>query len=174
MNSYVALAKTTVETYIKTKKIPPLPDNLPEEFLTRRAGVFVSIYNGEDLRGCIGTYLPTEANLAEEIIGNSIAAATNDYRFSPITEKELPKLSYSVYILEKPREIKSLDELDPKKYGILIKSETGKSGLLLPDLEGIETAEEQLSSVCHKCGVKLQNEKITISKFTATKYDSKN
>jgi len=171
MNPYVALAKTTVETYIKTKKIPPLPDNVPEEFLTRRAGVFVSIYSGEDLRGCIGTYLPTEVNIAKEIIGNAIAAATNDYRFSPITEKELPKLSYSVYVLEKPREIKSLDELDPKKYGILIKSETGKSSLLLPNLEGINTVEEQLSSVCHKCGVRLDSEKITILRFKAKKYE---
>jgi AmmeMemoRadiSam system protein A len=174
MNAYVKLAKNTVEIYFKTGKIPPLPDNLPKKFLTSRAGVFVSIYNGEDLRGCIGTYLPTEPNLAEEIIQNSISAATGDYRFQPITEKELSKLFYSVYVLEEPREIKSLKELNPKKYGILIKSETGKSGLLLPDLEGINTVEEQLRAVCRKCGVNLSREKITVFKFSATKYESGN
>lgn len=170
MNPYVALAKTTVESYIKTGKIPPLPENISKKFLTEKAGVFVSIYNGEELRGCIGTYLPTEPNIAEEIIGNAVAAATRDYRFQPITKKELAELSYSVYILEEPREIKSLEELDPKKYGILIKSETGKSGLLLPDLEGIDTVEKQLSAVCHKCGVRLSEEKVIVCKFKAKKH----
>ena len=170
MNPYVKLAKETVESYIKTGKIPPLPDNLSKKLTSERAGVFVSIYKGEELRGCIGTYLPTEPNLAEEIIGNAIAAASQDYRFSPITVKELPKLIYSVYILEEPRQIKNLKELDPKKYGILIKSETGKSGLLLPDLDGIDTVEKQLTAVCHKCGVRFSEEKVMICKFGAKKY----
>jgi len=144
---------------------------LPKNFLTSRAGVFVSIYNGEDLRGCIGTYLPTAPNLAEEIIQNTISAVTEDDRFNPIIEEELPKLSYSVYVLDEPQKIKSLDELDPKKYGILVKSETGKSGLLLPDLPGINTKEEQMKAVCHKTGINLSKEEITIFKFGATKYD---
>jgi len=172
MNAYVKLAKDTVEFYFKTGKISPLPENLPPNFLTSRAGIFVSIYNGDDLRGCVGTYLPTEVNLAEEIIQNSVSAATNDYRFRPITKAELPNLSYSVYVLGEPKKIKNLDELNPKKYGILIKSETGKSGLLLPDLEGINTTEEQLSAVCHKCGVNPSKEKVTIFKFSATKHES--
>ncbi len=171
MNAYVKLAKDTVEAYVKTGKIPPLPKNISKKFLTEKAGVFVSIYNGEDLRGCVGTYLPTEPNVAEEIIGNAVAAATSDYRFRPITKKELDDLSYSVYILEEPREIKNLDGLDPKEYGILIKSETGKSGLLLPDLPGIKTVEDQLAAVCHKCGVRLGSEKIIISRFKAKKYE---
>lgn len=170
MNPYVNLAKITVESYIKTGKIPPLPKNLPKKMLTERAGVFVSIYCGNELRGCIGTYLPTEPNIAEEIIVNAVAAATRDYRFPPVTIDELPNLSYSVYILEEPRQIKSLDELDPKKYGILVKTETGKTGLLLPDLDGIDTVEKQLDAVCHKCGVRLSEEKIIICKFGAKKY----
>ena len=171
MNPYVRLAKETVESYIKSGKIPPLPDNLSKKLTSERAGVFVSIYNGKELRGCIGTYLPVEPNLAEEIIGNAIAAASRDYRFSPITVRELPKLSYSVYILEEPRQIKNLKELDPKKYGILIKSETGKSGLLLPDLNGIDTVEKQLTAVCHKCGVRLSEEKVIVCKFKAQKHE---
>ena len=171
MNPYVKLAKETIEAYIKTRKIPPLPENTPKKFLEEKAGVFVSIYNSEDLRGCIGTYLPTEPNIAEEIITNAIAAATRDYRFKPITAKELPELTYSVYVLEEPRQIKNLDELNPKEYGILIKSETGKSGLLLPDLPGIDTVEKQLSAVCHKCGVRIGEEKISVCKFKAKKYE---
>ncbi|MFH2136046.1 MAG: AMMECR1 domain-containing protein, partial [Patescibacteria group bacterium] len=80
MNAYVKLAKDAVEAYFKTGKIIPPPKDLPKNFLTSRAGVFVSIYNGEDLRGCIGTYLPTAPNLAEEIIQNAISAVTEDYR----------------------------------------------------------------------------------------------
>ncbi len=172
-NPYVQLAKDAVEYYIKTGKIPPLPQNLPKKLLIERAGVFVSIYNGNELRGCIGTYLPVEPNTAEEIISNAVAAATQDYRFPPILKDELPNLSYSVYILEEPRQIKKLDELEPKKYGILIKSESGKTGLLLPDLDGIDTAEKQLAAVCHKCGVRLSEEKVIVCKFGVTKYDSK-
>lgn len=170
MNAYVKLAKDAVEVYIKTGKIFPPPSDLPKNFLTFRAGIFVSIYDGEELRGCIGTYLPTERNIAEEIIANATSAATRDYRFRPITAKELPNLSYTVYVLEEPREIKKLDELDPKKYGILIKSERGKWGLLLPDLAGINTAEEQIAAVSEKCGVKLGDEKIIVYKFGAKKY----
>jgi len=170
MNPYIKLAKDTVESYIKTGKIPPPPPRLPKKILNSRAGVFVSIYKGEELRGCIGTYLPTEPNIAEEIISNAVAAATRDYRFLPITEDDLPELSYSIYVLEEPRQIKNLDELDPKKYGILIKSETGKTGLLLPDLDGIDTMEKQLAAVCHKCGVRLSEEKVTVCKFGAKKF----
>ena len=170
MNAYVKLAKEAVELHLKTGKVMPAPENLPGEILNRRAGVFVSIYNGDDLRGCIGTYLPSEPNIAEEIIANAVSAATRDYRFDPITEKELSELSFSVYVLEAPVEVKDLKELNPKKYGILIKSEKGKSGLLLPDLEGINTIEEQLGAVCQKCGVNPEKEKISVWKFEAKKY----
>ncbi len=170
MNSYVKLAKEAVELYIKTGKILPVPIDLPGEILQRRAGVFVSIYNGDNLRGCIGTYLPSEINIAKEIITNAVSAATRDYRFDPITKKELTGLSYSVYILEEPRQIKDIKELNPKKYGILIKSKKGKSGLLLPDLPGINTIEGQLGAVCQKCGVNPEREYISIWKFEAKKY----
>lgn len=170
MNPYIKLARDTIESYIKIGKISPLPSNLPYKMLKAKAGTFVSIYKGNELRGCVGTYFPTKPNIAEEIISNALAAATRDYRFSPITKDELDQLSYSVYILEEPRQIKNLKELDPKKYGILIKSETGKIGLLLPDLDGIDTVEKQLSAVCHKCGINLSEEKVIICRFGAKKY----
>lgn len=171
MSFYIRLAKEAIRQFIKEGKTINPPADSPKEIISQRAGVFVSICNGEDLRGCIGTYLPNKKNIAEEIIANSIAAATEDYRFSPITLKELPDLSYLVYVLNEPQQIENISELDPKKYGILIKSETGRSGLLLPDLPGIDSAEAQLSTVAKKCGADLQKEKITIWKFRAKKYE---
>jgi uncharacterized protein (TIGR00296 family) len=140
--------------------------------------------NGE-LRGCIGTYLPIRENIAQEIIQNAIAAATEDYRFGPIEEKELNSLSYTVYILKEPELIKDLKELDPKKYGIIVKTipiihPNGpdvvfnghlpyKSGLLLPDLKEIDTVEKQISLACQKGGID-QKTKIFIYKFTVEKF----
>ena len=130
---------------------------------------------------------PNKKNIAQEIIHNAIAAATEDYRFSPIQEKELPQLSYTVYVLEKPESVENIDDLDPKKYGIIIKSgeiSAGtdvifnpspsvriKSGLLLPGLEGVKTVEQQISITCQKAGIDLKKEKITIYRFKAQKYE---
>ena len=163
------LAKKAVEEYIKNKEIIKPPRNFPKEFLTQKSGVFVTIENNNKLRGCIGTYLPTKNNIAEEVISNAISAATNDYRFLPIQEDELNKLSYIVYLLSPPKPVKDISELDPKKYGILVKS-FGKSGLLLPDLEGIDSTEKQIIIACHKAGIDPVTEPITIFKFSAKKY----
>ena len=171
MHPLVFLAKQTVENYIKERKIISLLEDLPKEFLERKAGTFVTIEKNSELRGCIGTYLPTRENIAEEVIYNAIAAATEDYRFGPIEDKELSSLSYTVYILNEPELIKDIKELDPKKYGIIVKTET-KTGLLLPDLEGVDTIEQQLSITCQKGGIDPTQEKILIYRFTVTKYPS--
>jgi len=170
MKSYLELAKKAVEEYVRNHKIIDVPTELPPEFYTQRAGAFVSLHKDTELRGCIGTYLPTRKNIAEEIIYNAIAAATEDYRFNSITVQDLPKISYEIYILEAPEPIKSTSQLDPKKYGILIKTDSRKSGLLLPDLEGINTAKEQFSAVCEKCGADPESEKIELFRFQAKKY----
>jgi AmmeMemoRadiSam system protein A len=186
MNQYVLLAKKAVENYTKERKIVSLPENLPQEFLARKAGTFVTIEKKGELRGCIGTYLPTKKNIAQEIIHNAIAAASKDYRFSPIQEKELPELSYTVYVLNKPERIKSINELNPKKYGILVKSQSFspgsdvifepaprayyKSGLLLPDLQGINTVEKQIAAACEKGNINPNFEEIIIYRFTVDKY----
>ncbi|MGB2762017.1 MAG: AmmeMemoRadiSam system protein A [Minisyncoccales bacterium] len=187
MDIYISIAKKAVEIYINQGEIIKPPKDLPKEFLNEKAGVFVNIENQGKLRGCIGTYLPTKENIAREIIHNAIAAATEDYRFSPIQEEELPELSYTVYVLDKPEQIKSIDELDPKKYGILVKSQSfspgsdvifepapranSKSGLLLPDLEGINTVEKQISVACQKGGINPDLEKIIIYRFTVEKFE---
>lgn len=169
-NPYVWLAKMAVENYVRQKRIIEVPKNLPKEFFLQRKGVFVSIHKGKELRGCIGTYLPTKENLAKEIIFNAISAS-QDPRFLPIQEEELPYLSYEVYLLEEPKPIKDINELDPKKYGILIRSlESEKSALLLPDLEGIDTKEEQILITCKKAGIDPTKERFIIFKFEAKKY----
>jgi len=186
MHPLVFLAKQTVETFIKEGKIISPPNDLPKEFLERKAGTFVTIEKNGDLRGCIGTYLPTRENIAEEIIHNAVAAATEDYRFGPIQEKEFSFLSYTFYILSEPELIKDLKELEPKKYGIIIKTMpitrpngadvvfnghfVAKTGLLLPDLEGVDTIEKQISIACQKGGIDPEKEKILIYRFTVEKY----
>jgi len=185
MNPYILLAKSAVESYIKDKEIISVPDNLPEDFYQKRSGTFVTIEKNGELRGCIGTYLATKANIAEEIIHNAIAAATEDYRFGPIQKEELPDLFYTVYILSKPVLVRDFCELAPKKYGIIVKTLPieqatdvvfnghllSKTGLLLPDLEGIDTAEQQLSIAAQKAGIDLKREKIIIYRFTAEKFN---
>jgi len=148
---YVKLARNALETYIRTGKVIEPPEELPEIF-NRRAGVFVSIKKDGELRGCIGTIAPTTSNLAEEIIKNSLEAGLNDPRFEPVEEKELMELTYSVDVLYPPEEVVDLSELDPKKYGVIV-SKGYRRGLLLPDLEGVDTVEKQLSIAKRKAGI---------------------
>lgn len=183
MNKYSELAKMAVENYIESGKIISVPDEWKKEFSEKKAGVFVTIEKkparnasphsdagGGRLRGCIGTYLPVRENIGEEIIHNAIAAAAEDSRFGQIKKTELPHLSYIVYILEKPEPIKDIAELDPKKFGVIVKAEQ-KSGLLLPDLDGVNTAQEQIAICCQKGGIYLKNDKdIIIYRFTAEKH----
>ncbi len=186
MNPLVVLAKLAVENYIKEGKVIESPKDLPEEFLKRKAGTFVTIEKDDKLRGCIGTYLPTRINIAEEIIRNAIAAATEDYRFDRIQIGELPYLFFTIYILSYPELVKNLKELDPKKFGIIVK--TGplaysnqenvafdntipyKTGLLLPDLEGVDSVDQQIFIACQKGGIDPAQEKIFIYRFTVEKY----
>jgi AmmeMemoRadiSam system protein A len=180
------LAKIAVETYVNEGEIIEHPLDIPKEFLEKKSGTFVTIEKEGQLRGCIGTYLPVRDNIAEEIIYNAIAAATEDYRFGPIKKEELPCLAYMVYILGEPELVKDIKELDPKKFGIIVKTapilSAGsqdvvfnghlplKSGLLLPDLEGVNTIEQQISIACQKGGIDPAKEKIMIYKFSVEKH----
>jgi AmmeMemoRadiSam system protein A len=169
MNPLILLAKSAVENYIEEKIVISLPKDFPKEFLNKKAGVFVTIEKEGRLRGCIGTYLPTRDNIGEETVHNAISAAVEDYRFGPIKKTELPHLSYTVYILNAPEKISDISELDAKKFGIIVKS-GNKSGLLLPDLEGVNTPAEQIAICCQKGGIYLKEGNIEIYKFTVEKY----
>jgi len=178
-NQYVKLAKETIEKYIKEGIIIKTSKDLPVEMLENKAGVFVSIHlkkhkpDEEDLRGCIGTFLPTKNNIAEEIIDNSVSAATHDYRFSPIEPTELDNLEISVDILGAPIQIANSKEqiarLNPKQYGVIVKTKDGRTGLLLPDLEGVDSPELQISIACQKAGIS-PDEPIDLFRFEITRH----
>lgn len=165
---YVSLARKTLETYVKTGKIIEVPEGLPEEMLTQRAGVFVSIKKHGQLRGCIGTIFPTRKNIAEEIIQNAISAGCEDPRFFPVEPEELPELTYSVDVLMPPQKVSSKEELDPKKYGVIVRKGR-RTGLLLPDLEGIDTVEEQLEIALRKAGIS-PHEEYEIERFEVIRH----
>lgn len=174
MNEYVKLAKNTIETYIKTGKKIEVPENLSEKFYNCQKGVFVTIYkkhSEKKLRGCIGTFMPTKENIAQEIIDNAISAAVRDYRFNSITENELANLVYEVSLLNPPEQIDSVENLNPEKYGVIVKSSDGKTGLLLPDIEGVEIAKHQITIACQKAEIDLGKESIELFRFTVTKYN---
>lgn len=150
----VNLARDALETYIRAGKEIEAPPDLSGDLLTKQAGAFVSIKKDGQLRGCIGTIAPTQRNLAEEIINSTISAGTKDPRFAPITPAELETLTISVDVLEPEEEIESEDELDPKVYGVIVRSGK-KQGLLLPNLDGVDTAAEQVRIAKEKAGLRI-------------------
>jgi AmmeMemoRadiSam system protein A len=186
MHPLVKLAKLAIETYLKEGRIIEVPKDFPQEFLKRKAGVFVTLEKNGKLRVCIGTYLPTRINVAEETIRNAIAAITQDWRFESVKLEELKEISISVSVLSLPEEVKDLKELDPKKYGVIVKNcplvfpnqeiiildnVVPKTGVLLPDIEGVETVEQQISIACQKAGIDPAKEKIFIYKLEVEKYE---
>jgi len=162
----VKLARETVESFITRGEIPH-PKNIPPE-MKGKAGVFVSLHKNNELRGCIGTIEPDEANIAQEIIRNAIHSATRDPRFNPVTADELPQLEYSVDILTEPEPVNSEKDLDPKKYGAIV--EAGwRRGLLLPDLEGVDTVKRQLEICRMKAGIGPE-EPVKLYRFEVKRY----
>ena len=166
MHPLVELAKKTVETYVKQGKTPHPKELTPE--MRQRAGVFVSIHKLDQLRGCIGTIEPEKDNVAEEIITNAVSSATRDPRFPPIAPNELDQLDYSVDVLTTPEPIPNQDQLDPKKYGVIV--EAGfKRGLLLPDLEGVDSVDYQIEICRLKAGI-APDEPIKLYRFEVRRY----
>jgi AmmeMemoRadiSam system protein A len=162
----VRLAKKTVEMYIKERKV-----FRPQRLILKmkeRAGVFVSIHKLGELRGCIGTLEPRMANVAEEIILNAISSATGDPRFDPITPDELKDLDYSIDVLTKPEPVKSKNQLDPRRYGVIVEAGWRK-GVLLPDLEGVDSVEEQIDVCRLKAGI-APNEAVKLYRFEVKRY----
>jgi len=149
---YVNLARQSLETYIRTGKRLVSPSGLPGDLLNRSAGVFVSLKKEGRLRGCIGTIAPVENCIADEIIMNAVSSGTRDPRFSPITENELSSLIYSVDVLNPPEKISSMDELDVSRYGVIV-TRGRQRGLLLPNLDGVDTPEKQVNIALQKAGI---------------------
>ena len=166
MHPLARLAKETVEGYVREGTFPHSAELTPE--IREKAGVFVTLKKHGQLRGCIGTFEPTQRNVAEEIINNAISSSTNDPRFLPVTADELPDLTYSVDVLTEPVPVESEEELDPGRYGVIVESE-GRRGLLLPDLEGVDTVEHQIDICRQKAGI-LADEPVKLYSFVVKRY----
>lgn len=163
---HVQLAKKSLETFVKTGRRIEVDKNSP--LASQRAGAFVSLKIRGRLRGCIGTIEPARENLAAEIAENAISAGIYDPRFPPVSESELDDLVYSVDVLSEPEPIDSPDELDPKIYGVIVQKGR-RRGLLLPDLEGVDTVEEQLAIALEKAGISPE-EDYKIYRFRVERY----
>jgi len=167
MHPLVELAKKSVETYIRDGRVEKLPDSSEPE-MTVKAGVFVCIKKHGQLRGCIGTFMPSYENVVVETIMNAVAAATKDPRFHPVEKSELPELDYSVDVLSPPEKVSDTKELDPRKYGVIVAS-GHRRGLLLPDLEGVDTVEEQLRIAKMKADI-APHEEVELYRFEVKRY----
>ncbi|HHY98438.1 MAG TPA: AmmeMemoRadiSam system protein A [Firmicutes bacterium] len=163
----VTLARQAVEEYVIHRRVIDPPENLTPE-MRKRAGVFCSIKKHGQLRGCIGTISPVSRNVATEVIRNAIAAATEDPRFMPVRSEELDDLVYSVDVLSEPEPIRGLEQLDPKRYGVIVRK-GGRSGLLLPDLEGISDPAEQVAIAKRKAGIRPEEE-VSLERFEVVRY----
>ena len=163
------LARRAVEEYIVSGKEAEFEEEELPEILKKEAGVFVTLKKDGNLRGCMGTFRPVQKNAAYEIISNAMTAAENDPRFPEVEKAELDEIKISVDILSEPEEVRDISELDPKKYGILVKG-GHQTGLLLPDLEGIETAEKQLKVAKRKAGLR-EDAEVEIYLFTVSRYE---
>jgi AmmeMemoRadiSam system protein A/AmmeMemoRadiSam system protein B len=165
---YVKLARQSLERFVKTRETIKVPEGIPNELLKNKAGVFVTIKKNGRLRGCIGTIFPMESSIAKEIIMNAISSAASDFRFSPVTEDELPELEYSVDVLDKPESIINKDQLDVKRFGVIV-SNGHKRGLLLPNLENVTTVEDQISIALEKAGINPQST-YTMERFEVVRH----
>jgi len=167
MHPVVELAKSAVEAYVREGRIIEPPAALTPE-LAGRAGVFICLKKRRNLRGCIGTFEPAEPNVAREIIRNAISSACQDPRFHAVTEDELPELEYTVDLLSVPEKISNIEELDPRRYGVIVVQGI-KRGLLLPDLEGVDTVEEQLRIAKMKAFIHT-DDNLEIFRFRVTRF----
>ena len=165
---YVRLARASLESWIREHKKLSIPDWVPEEMRTQKAGAFVSIHEHGNLRGCIGTILSTTDSVAEEIIQNAISASTRDPRFYPIRKDELPNLDISVDVLGSPEVIDSPSLLDVKRYGVIV-SYGRRRGLLLPDLDGVDTVEDQIDIARQKGGIR-STDPYTLERFEVIRH----
>ena len=168
VDPYVRLARETIEAYVKRNEVISVGDDVPPELTTQKAGVFVSLHRQSRLRGCIGTILPTTDSIADEIIHNAIQSCAHDPRFYPVRTEELNDLEISVDILSEPQPVSEHRFLDPKRFGVIV-SHGNRKGLLLPDLEGVDTVAQQLSIALRKAGIE-DDENYTISRFEVIRH----
>ncbi len=168
---YVQLAREAVEHFLRNREIIEPPSDLPPPPTERWQGVFVSIHTKDgQLRGCIGTLRRVHQDIGREIILVALDAALKDPRFPPVDVSELHELEYTVYVLHPPEPVSSPEELDPRIYGVIVHTEDGRRGLLLPDLPEVTTVEQQLHIACMKAGIS-PGEPFSVERFRADKFE---
>lgn len=167
-DAYVRLARYTIEAFVGTGNFPEMPKGLPEELYQSRAGAFVSLKEDGRLRGCIGTIRAVRASLAEEIMRNAVSACSEDPRFSPVEAWEVARLTISVDVLGETEKISSPEELDVARYGVIV-TRGGKRGLLLPNLEGVDTVEQQIAIAKQKAGIR-DHENVELERFEVIRH----
>ena len=168
-DKYVELARKTIENYVRTGEVIKVPDGLPEEMLSTRAGAFVSLHRLGKLRGCIGTIQGVQENVAKEIISNAVSASTKDPRFRPVRPEELDDLEISVDVLGDAEQVGSLEDLDVKRYGVIV-TKGYRRGLLLPDLEGVDTPRQQVEIALMKAGLSRDEEDFILERFEVIRH----
>lgn len=167
-DEYVRLARTSLEHYIKYNERIKVPVDLNDELMNTRHGAFVTIKKDGALRGCIGTITPVQDNLALEIIENAISAGLRDPRFESVDENELIELIYSVDVLKEPEPISSIKELDVEKYGVIV-TKGFRKGLLLPNIDGVDSPAEQVRIALNKAGIN-QHEGYKLERFEVVRH----
>lgn len=167
-DAYVRLARYTIEAFVKTGTLPGMPEGLPEELYKSRAGAFVSLKEDGRLRGCIGTIRAVRGSLAEEIMHNAVSACSDDPRFSPVEDWEVDRLTISVDVLGETEKISSPEELDVTRYGVIV-TKGSRRGLLLPNLEGVDTVEEQIAIAKQKAGIG-EHESVELERFEVIRH----
>lgn len=169
---YVQLARASLEAYVREgRRIAPTEAGLdvPDELFSARAGCFVSLKVDGQLRGCIGTLEPTQRTLAQEICANAISAGTRDPRFATVRADELDELVYDVDVLTEP-EPTTADELDPARFGVIVSCRDGRRGVLLPDLDGVDTVSEQLRIAAQKGHIDLDFDDYRLERFEVVRH----
>jgi AmmeMemoRadiSam system protein A len=167
-DEYVRIARYSVEHFVNYGREAKLPDNLSPDLLNTRAGVFVSLKKFGDLRGCIGTTAPITGSIAEEIIRNGVSACSEDPRFNPVQPEELKDIVYNVDVLSPSEKIDGPDKLDVLRYGVIV-SNGYRRGLLLPNLEGVDTVEQQIDIAMKKANIR-KGEKISLERFEVVRH----
>ena len=166
---WVRLARAGTEAWVRERRRIELPEGLPAEMTGKRAGVFVSLHKDGRLRGCIGTIRPARRSVAEEIVENAISAASRDPRFSPVRADELDALEISVDVLDAPERISSKAGLDVRRYGVIV-TKGGKRGLLLPNLDGVDTVDNQIAIALRKAGLSERETDYELERFEVVRH----
>lgn len=167
-SDYVKLARMSLEHYLKSGTYMDLPEDISEEILNKKQPVFVSIKKNGRLRGCIGSLKSFEKNTAMEIIKYAVEAGIRDFRFTPVSLDEVDELTFSVDVLHESEPVEDMAGLDPINFGVIVKKGNRK-GLLLPNIEGVDTVDEQLRIALNKAGID-DDEDYEIERFRVERY----